>query len=75
MSEEKKLKGIPPTGNAPECPDLESMMRTYGNDRRIPTGKGQQIAKTHGLQSRQMNDQSNEPGAEAKKPGHSRRQR
>ena len=32
MSEEKKLKGIPPTGNAPECPDLESMMRTYGND-------------------------------------------
>ena len=32
MSEENVLKGIPPAEAVPECPDLESMMRTYGND-------------------------------------------
>ena len=32
MSEENVLKGIPPADAVPECPDLESMMRTYGND-------------------------------------------
>ena len=32
MSEENMPKGIPPVEAAPECPDLESMMRTYGND-------------------------------------------
>ena len=26
------LKGVPPAEAAPECPDLEGMMRTYGND-------------------------------------------
>ena len=32
MSEENMLKGVPPVEAVPECPDLESMMRTYGND-------------------------------------------
>ena len=32
MSEENVLKGIPPAEAVPECPNLESMMRTYGND-------------------------------------------
>ena len=32
MSEDKKPKGIPSASDTPECPDLESMMRTYGND-------------------------------------------
>ena len=32
MSEENVPKGIPPAEAVPECPDLESMMRTYGND-------------------------------------------
>lgn len=32
MSEENMRKGIPPAEAVPECPDLESMMRTYGND-------------------------------------------
>ena len=32
MSEENVLKGVPPAETVPECPDLESMMRTYGND-------------------------------------------
>ena len=32
MSEESMLKGIPPVEAVTECPDLESMMRTYGND-------------------------------------------
>ena len=32
MSEENVPKGIPPVEAVPECPDLESMMRTYGND-------------------------------------------
>ena len=32
MSEENVLKGVPPADAVPECPDLESMMRTYGND-------------------------------------------
>lgn len=32
MSEGNMLKDIPPVETASECPDLESMMRTYGND-------------------------------------------
>lgn len=32
MSEENMPKGVPPLETVPECPDLESMMRTYGND-------------------------------------------
>ena len=32
MSEENVPKGIPPVDAVLECPDLESMMRTYGND-------------------------------------------
>ena len=32
MSEENMPKGVPPVEAVPECPDLESMMRTYGND-------------------------------------------
>ncbi len=32
MSEENMLKGVPTAEAVPECPDLESMMRTYGND-------------------------------------------
>ena len=32
MSEDKKLNAVSSASDAPECPDLESMMRTYGND-------------------------------------------
>lgn len=32
MSEENMPKGVPPVEAVSECPDLESMMRTYGND-------------------------------------------
>ena len=31
MSEDKKLNAVSSASDAPECPDLESMMRTYGN--------------------------------------------
>jgi len=32
MSEDKKLNAVSSASDVPECPDLESMMRTYGND-------------------------------------------
>ena len=32
MSEDKKLNAVSSASDAPECPDLESMMCTYGND-------------------------------------------